>query len=148
VALEEALRAEAWLLGRRSYEFFASRWPSRKGQLADKLNSLQKYVFSSTLEKPTWNNTVVLKGDTVNVISQLKEKLNGEIVIPASFQLVNQLIENDLVDEIRLMIYPFVLGAGKRLFGETSAKKLMRLIHVQAVGDNLALLTYERLRDA
>jgi dihydrofolate reductase len=143
VATEEALSAEAWLLGRRSYEFFAARWQSRTGQLADRLNSLHKYVISSTLEKPTWNNTTVLKGDAVNEVSQLKQKIKRDIVVPASNQLVQALMEHDLADEIRLMIYPYVCGAGNRLFGETSNKKQMRLIEVKSVGDNLAFLTYE-----
>jgi dihydrofolate reductase len=112
VALDEALGAEALLLGRRSYEWFASRWPSRSGELADRLNSLPKYVVSSTLEDPEWNNSTVLKGDVVNEVSKLKDAVNGEIVVPGSFQLLRTLIEHDLVDELRLKIYPVVLGAG------------------------------------
>ncbi len=142
VALDEALHAEAWLLGRRSYEFFAARWPSRTGPLAERLNNLPKYVVSSTLEKPKWNNTTVLKGDATGEISQLKQKLNGDIVIPASIRLVQTLMEHELVDEIRLMVYPFVLGPGIRLFGETGKKKRLHLVHSKAVGDNLALLSY------
>jgi dihydrofolate reductase len=142
LALDEALGAEAWLLGRRSYEWFAARWPSRSGELADRLNSLPKYVVSSTLQDPTWNNTTVLKGDVVNEISKLKQELNGEIVVPASFQLVRTLIEHDLVDELRLKIFPVVLGAGERLFGETSDKKRMRLVETQTVADGIAFLTY------
>src|SRR5437667_4972145 len=118
VALDEALGAEAFLLGRRSYEFLAARWPSRSGPLADRLNSLPKYVVSATLEDPGWNNSTVLKGDVVNEVSKLKQGLDGDIVVYASGQLVHTLIEHDLVDELRLMIYPFVLGAGQRLFGE------------------------------
>src|SRR5437879_3988330 len=127
VTLEEALGTEALLLGRRSYEWFAARWPSRSGELADRLNSLPKYVVSSTLKDPDWNNSTVLKGDVVNEVSKLKQKLNGEIVVLASFQLVRTLMEHDLVDELRLKIYPVVLGAGERLFGQASDKKLMRL---------------------
>jgi dihydrofolate reductase len=148
VLLDEALGTEALLLGRRSYEFFATRWPSRSGELADRLNSLPKYIVSSTLEDPAWNNSTVLKGDVVNEVSELKQQLNGDIVVYASFQLVRPLIEHDLVDELRLMIYPVVLGAGKRLFGETSDKKPMHLIDIRAVGDGLAFLTYEPVRDA
>jgi dihydrofolate reductase len=144
-ALEEALRAEAWLFGRRSYEFFASRWPSRTGELANRLNSLPKYVVSSTLENPKWDNTFVLKGDAVDEVSRLKRRLDGEIVVPASFQLVHTLIEHDLVDGLRLMIFPFVLGAGERLFGETGGKKPMRLVNTQTIGEGLALLTYKRV---
>jgi dihydrofolate reductase len=143
VLLDEALGTKALLLGRRSYEFFAARWPSRSGELADTLNSLPKFVVSSTLEDPIWNNTTVLKGDMVNEVSKLKQELNGEIVIYASFQLMRPLLEHDLVDELRLMIYPVVLGAGQRLFGETSHKKPMRLIDTQMVGDDLAFLTYQ-----
>ncbi len=106
LALDEALGAEALLLGRRSYEWFAARWPSRSGELADRLNSLPKYVVSSTLEDPDWNNSTVLKGDAVDAVSKLKHELNGEIVVPASFQLVRTLMEHDLVDELRLKIYP------------------------------------------
>jgi dihydrofolate reductase len=146
-ALHEALGAEAWLLGRRSYEWFAARWPSRTGELADKLNSLPKYVVSSTLEDADWNNSTVLKGDVVTEVSKLKQELNGEIVIPASFQLLRTLMEHDLVDELRLKIYPVVLGAGERLFGETSDKKPLRLVDTQTLDDGVAFLTYEFVRD-
>ncbi len=147
MALDEALRAEGFLLGRRSYEFLASRWPSRSGPLADRLNSLPKYVVSSTLEAAVWSNTTVLKGDVIEEVSKLKQEIDGEIVVAASFQLWHTLMEHDLVDELRLMIYPVVLGAGERLFGETSDKKLMRLVSTRTV-DDLALLTYESVRDA
>ena len=144
---DEALGSEALLLGRRSYEFFAARWPSRTGAWADRLNSLPKYVVSSTLEDPDWNNSTVLKGDVVNEVSKLKQELAGEIVVYASGQLVRTLIEHDLVDELRLIAYPVVLGAGERLFGETSDKKSMRLVDTRTVGDNLAFLTYQPVRD-
>src|SRR6266581_6756621 len=143
VALDEALGTEALLLGRRSYEWFAARWPSRSGELADRLNGLPKYVVSSTLQDPSWNNSTVLKGDAVDEVSKLKQELNGEIVVPASFQLVHTLIEHDLVDELRLKIFPVVLGAGERLFGETSDKKSLRLLHTQTLGDGLAYVSYE-----
>ena len=145
---DEALAAEALLLGRRSYEFLAARWPSRTGQWADRLNSMPKYVVSSTLEDPIWNNSTMLKGDVVNEASKLKQELTGEIVVAASFQLVHTLIEHDLVDELRLLIYPFVLGASERLFGKTSDKKSIRLIDTKIVGDGLAFLSYELVRDA
>ena len=148
VLLEEALGTEAMLLGRRSYEFLAARWPSRTGALADRLNSKPKYVVSSTLQDPAWNNTTVLKGNVVNEVSKLKQQLAGDIVVPASFQLVRTLIEHDLADELRLMIYPVVLGAGERLFGETSDKKPLRLISTRTVGNDLAYLTYQPVRDA
>jgi dihydrofolate reductase len=143
VTLDEALGSEAMLLGRRSYEWLAARWPSRSGELADRLNGLPKYVVSSTLEEPDWNNTTVLKGHAVSEASKLKQELNGEINVPASFQLAHTLIEHDLVDELRLKVFPVVLGAGERLFGETTDKKPMRLVDTQTVGDGIALLTYE-----
>ena len=147
VALDEALGAEALLLGRRSYEFLAAQWPSRSGPLAERLNSLPKYVMSSTLEAPAWTNTTVLKGDVIDEVCKLKQEIDGEIVVAASFQLWHALMEHDLVDELRLMIYPVVLGAGERLFGETSGRKPMRLVSTRTV-DDLALLTYETVRDA
>ena len=147
-ALDEVLRAEALLVGRRSYEFLAARWPSRTGELADRMNSIPKYVVSSTLEDPGWNNSTVVKGDAVNEVSNLKERLNGEIVVPASLQLVRTLIEKDLVNELRLMVYPFVLGAGERLFGETSDKVPLRLVASRTVGDSLPYVTYQVVRAA
>ena len=147
VLLDEVLGAEALLLGRRSYEFFARRWPSRSGELADRLNSLPKCIVSSTLEAPAWNNSTVLKGDVVAEVSKLKQRLNGELVIYASFRLVRTLLEHDLVDELRLMIYPVVLGAGERLFGEISDKKPLRLLDARIVGGDLAFLTYEPVRN-
>jgi dihydrofolate reductase len=136
------------LLGRRSYEWFAARWPSRSGELADRLNSMPKYVVSSTLEDPDWNNSTVLTGHVVNEVSKLKQELTGEIVVAASFRLVDTLMEHDLVDELRLKIFPVVVGAGERLFGETSDKKPMRLVDAQTVEGDVAFLTYERVRDA
>ena len=146
LALDEALGAEALLLGRRSYEWLAARWPSRSGELADRLNSLPKYVVSSTLDHPGWNNSTVLTGDVLNEVSKLKQEFNGDIVVPASFQLVHTLLEHDLVDELRLKIFPVVLGAGERLFGETSDKKPMRLLDIQTVEDGIAYLTYQPVR--
>jgi dihydrofolate reductase len=148
VELDEVLGAEAQLLGRRSYEFFAARWPSRSGELADRLNSMPKYVVSSTLVDPDWNNSTVLQGDVVNEVSKLKQELDGEIVVYASRQLVRTLMEHDLVDQLRLMVYPVVLGAGERLFGDTSDKKSMRLLDTRTVGDGLAYLTYQHIRQA
>jgi dihydrofolate reductase len=145
---EEALGAEALLLGRRSDEYFGSLWNSRSGEWADRLNSLPKYVVSSTLEDPVWNNSTVLKGEVVNEVSKLKQELNGEIVVYASFQLVRTLMEHDLVDELRLIVFPVVLGAGERLFGETSDKTPLRLLGTWTVGDGLAYLTYEFAHDA
>ena len=147
VALDEALGAEAWLLGRRSYEFFGERWQPRSGALADRLNSMPKYVVSSTLEHPVWNNSTVLKGDVVTEVSRLKEELDGEIVVPASYQLGRALMELDLVDELRLVVFPVVLGTGERLFGQTSAKKPMRLLNAETIGEGLVFLTYKFVRD-
>ena len=146
--LDRTLGTEALLLGRRSYEFFAATWPSRGGELADRLNTLPKYVVSSTLEDPDWNNSTVLQGDVVDDVSRLRRELDGEIVVLGSPQLARTLIEHDLVDELRLMIYPVVLGAGARLFGKTGDKKPVRLIDTQTVGDGIAVLTYELVRDA
>jgi len=148
VALDDALGAEAWLLGRRSYEFFGSRWRPRSGELADRLNSMPKYVVSSTLQDPAWNNSTVLEGDVVTAVAKLKQRLDGEIVVPASYQLARTLIEHDLVDELRLVVFPVVVGAGERLFGETSDMKPMRLVGTRTIGDGLTLLHYEFLREA
>jgi dihydrofolate reductase len=148
VALDEALGAEAWLLGRRSYEFFGSRWRTRTGALADRLNSLPKYVVSSTLADPDWNNTRVLGGDVTTEVSKLKQELDGEIVVPASYQLGRTLIQHDLVDELRLVVFPVVLGGGEHLFGPTSVRKPMRLVDTRTIGDGLVFLTYRPVQDA
>ena len=142
----EALGTEALLLGRRSYEYFAARYPSRRGQWADKLNSMPKYVVSATLEDPRWTNTTVLSGDVVNEVSKLKQVVAGDILVYASGRLVPTLIEHDLVDELRLMTYPLVVGAGQRLFGETSSAKPMGLVDTRTVGDSLVLLAYQPVR--
>ena len=148
LALDEALGAEALLLGRRSYEWFGARWPSRSGELADRMNGLPKYVVSSTLEDPEWSNSTVLDGDVVDEVSKLKHELAGDIVVLASFQLVRALLEHELVDELRLKVYPVVLGAGERLFGETSAKRPLRLVATQTVDGDVTFLTYESVRAA
>ena len=142
----EALDVEAMLLGRRTYEYFAGRFPSRTGVWAERLNSMPKYVVSATLESPEWNNTAVLNGDLVEDVSKLKETLSGDIVVYASGRLVPALLEHDLVDELRLMVFPCVLGAGERVFGTTSEQKPLRLVDSRTVGDSLVLLTYQRAR--
>jgi dihydrofolate reductase len=142
LALDEALGAAALLLGRRSYQWLAARWPSRSGEFADRLNSIPKYVVSSTLEDPDWNNSTVLKGDAVAEVSKLKQKLDGEIVVAASFQLLRALMEHDLVDELRLKVFPVVLGEGERLFGGTNDTKPLRLVDSQTLGGGIAFLTY------
>ncbi|MEV6773314.1 dihydrofolate reductase family protein [Nocardia sp. NPDC051030] len=142
---EEALGAEALLLGRRSDEWFATRWAERTGVWADKLNSMPKYVVSSTLDKPRWGGTV-LKGDVVNEISKLKQTVDGEIIVYASYQLVRTLIEHDLADELRLVVFPVVLGTGEVLFDQISDKKPMHLVDVRALGEGLVFYAYEFVR--
>ena len=143
--LDETLSSEALLLGRVTYEGFAAAWPSRTDELgfADKFNSMPKYVVSSTLEDPEWNNSTVLEGDVVEAVSRLKQEQDGDIVVHGSPRLVQTLIEKDLVDEYRLMMFPVVLGSGKRLFGETTDKKRLRLVDSKIVGDGVAILVYQ-----
>jgi dihydrofolate reductase len=148
VMFDDALGTEALLLGRRSDEWFAQRWLSRPGEWAERLNSLPKYVVSSTIDEARWSNATVLKGDIVTEVSKLKQELDGDIVVFASYQLGRTLIEHDLVDEVRLTVFPVVLGAGERLFGETSDKKPMRLVDTRTIGDGLTHLTYELVRAA
>ena len=148
VALEDALRRRGMAAGSEKLRVFGVRWRARSGELADRLNSMPKYVVSSTLEDPEWNNSTVLTGDVVTKVSKLKQELDGEIVVPASYQLGRTLIEQDLVDELRLVVFPVVLGAGERLFGETSEKKPMRLVNTKTIGDGLLFLTYEFVREA
>ncbi len=141
--LDEAFSSEALLLGRVTYEGFAAAWPSREGEFADKFNSMPKYVVSSTLDEPEWNNSTVLKGDVAEEVGTLRQEQDGDIVVHGSAQLVQTLVEHDLVDEFRLMVYPVVLGSGKRLFGETSDKKPLRLVDSKVVGDGVAILVYQ-----
>jgi dihydrofolate reductase len=148
VLLEQALDAEAQLLGRRTFEFLAARWPSRTGALADRMNGMPKYVVSSTIEDPEWNNSTVLRGDVVDEALRLKRERDGDIVIAGSIQLVRTLIEHNMVDQLRLMVYPVVLGAGERLFAGTSDSKPMRLVSTRTVDNDLVYLIYEPVRDA
>lgn len=141
--LDETFEAEAQLLGRVTYEGFADAWPSRDGDFADKFNSMPKYVVSSTLGEPEWNNSTVLRGDLVDEITKLKSEIDGVILVAGSAQLVQGLIEHDLVDELRLMVFPVLLGSGKRLFGDVAAKKPLQLTSSKTVGAGIALLTYE-----
>jgi dihydrofolate reductase len=145
--LDEALNADALLLGRVTYEGFAAAWPSREGEFADKFNTMPKYVVSSTLQNPDWNNSTVLDGDLAQEIAKLKQEQDGDIVVHGSARLVQALIEHDLVDELRLMVFPVVLGSGKRLFGDTSDKKRLRLTDSKTVGDGVAILIYEPVRE-
>ena len=142
--LDETMASEALLLGRVTYEGFAKAWPTRDGEFADKFNSMPKYVVSSTLTDPEWTNTTVLEGDLADEVSRLREQHDGDVVVHGSMQLVEALLENDLVDELRLMVFPVVLGSGKRLFGETSDKKPLKLSDSKIVGDGVAILVYER----
>ena len=146
LALDEALGAEALLLGRRSDEWFATRWNGRTGEWADKLNTMPKYVVSSTPESPRWSNATVLTGDVVAEIAKLKQEIDGEILVYASYRLVRTLMEHDLVDELRLVVFPVVLGAGNRLFDDIGDKRSLRLLGTRTVGEGLAFLTYEVVR--
>ena len=148
VEFQEALDTEALLLGRRSDEWFAERWLVKSGEWADRLNSLPKYVVSSTLEHPRWSNSTVLNGDVVTEVSRLKQEVDGDIVVYASYQLGRMLMGHDLVDELRLFVFPVVLGAGERLFGETGDQTPLRLVDTKTVGDGLTFVTYEVVRDA
>lgn len=147
VTLDEVLRTDAMLMGRRTYEWFAGRWPSRTGPLADRLNSMPKYVVSSTLQDPEWNNSRVVKGDLLDEVSKLTRLVTGDVVISASYRIARTLVEHDLVDELRLKVFPVVLGAGDRLFGETTGKRAMRLVNVQTLDGDTASLTYQRVDD-
>jgi dihydrofolate reductase len=147
VEFHEALSTQALLLGRRSDEWFAERWLPKGGEWADRLNRLPKYVVSSTLQRPRWSNATVLRGDVVDQVSKLKRELDGDVVVYASYQLGRTLIEQDLVDELRLFVFPVVVGAGERLFGETSDKTPLRLVDTKTVGDGLVFVTYEVVRD-
>jgi dihydrofolate reductase len=142
--LDETLASDALLLGRVTYEGFAAAWPTREGEFADKFNTMPKYVVSSTLEDPSWNNTTVLRGDVAEETAPLKERHERDVVVHGSARLVQALLDADLVDELRLMVFPVVLGSGKRLFGETGDKKALRLADSKVVGDGVAILTYQR----
>ncbi|WP_369244115.1 dihydrofolate reductase family protein [Streptomyces sp. R41] len=146
--LDETMSSDALLLGRVTYEGFAAAWPSREGEFADKFNNMPKFVVSSTLDKAEWNNSTVLGGDVVEEVTNLKRAQPGNIVVHGSARLVQTLIEYDLVDELRLMVFPVVLGTGKRLFGATSDKKRLRLTDSKVVGDGVAILTFERPQNA
>jgi dihydrofolate reductase len=143
---EEAMQTDALLLGRRSDEWFGSRWAARSGGWADRLNGLPKYVVSTTLEKPAWQNTTVLRGEVKAEAAKLKEEIDGEILVYASYQLGQELIEHDLVDELRLSVFPVVIGEGRRLFGQTGGQKPLRLAGIRTIGKGLVFLTYELVR--
>lgn len=140
--LDETLESEALLLGRVTYEGFADAWPTRSGEFADMFNNMPKYVVSSTLDEATWNNSTVIKGDVAKEVADLRDRLDGNIVVHGSAQLVGSLLEHDLVDELRLMVFPVVLGSGKRLFGETTDKKTLQLVDSKTVGDGVSIQIY------
>jgi dihydrofolate reductase len=142
--LDETMQSDAMLLGRTTYEGFADAWPQRDGEFADRFNSMPKYVVSSTLTDPEWTNTTVIDGDLAAEVAKLRDAHDGDIVVHGSAQLAQALLENDLVDEMRLMVFPVVLGRGKRIFGETSGKKPLRLSDSKTVGDGVSILVYER----
>ena len=142
--LDETMGSDALLLGRKTYEGFADAWPKRDGEFADKFNNMPKYVVSSTLTDPEWTNSIVIDGDLADAVSKIRAEHEGDIVVHGSAQLSQALLEQDLVDELRLMVYPVVLGAGKRLFGETSDKKTLKLVESQPVGDGIVILVYGR----
>jgi dihydrofolate reductase len=146
--VDETMEADALLLGRITYESFAGAWPSRDGEFADKFNTMPKYVVSSTLDNPEWNNTTVLKGDAAEEAAKLKEELDGVIQVPGSLRLVQALLESDLVDQLNLMVFPVALGTGRRLFGEMDERKDWKLTESRPVGpDSVVVLTYERDRN-
>ena len=145
--LDETMSAEALLLGRVTYEGFATAWPPREGEFADKFNTMPKYVVSSTLDEPEWNNSTVLKGDVAEEVAKLRQERDGDIVVHGSARLVQALLEHDLVDELRLMVFPVVLGSGKRLFDETSDKKRLQLADSKVVGDGVTILVYRPAGD-
>jgi dihydrofolate reductase len=142
--LEETLESEALLLGRRTYEGFAAAWPSMQNEFADKFNSMPKYVVSTTLSDPSWNNTTVLSGDPVDEVARLREQSAGALQIAGSAQLAQTLIENDLVDELRLMVFPVILGEGKRLFDNVTGKKTFKLAQSRVLGEGVALMILTR----
>ena len=146
--LDETLESEALLLGRVTYEGFAEAWPAREDEFADKFNEMPKYVVSSTLENPEWNNSTVLEGDAVQEVTKLKQEVDGDIYVHGSRQLAQTLIEHDLVDELHLMVFPVILGTGKRIFGDTSDKKPLRLTDSKTVGDGVNILIYQPATEA
>jgi dihydrofolate reductase len=148
LVVAEARESAALLLGRKTYEGFAVIWPQQEGRpLADIINRMPKYVLSSTLEDAEWENSTVLSGELTEEIRRLKREIDGQILVYGSTQLVQTLIEHGLVDELRLMVHPVVIGAGKRLFGELSGKKPLRLVDTRRVGDGVVIHTYEPVRD-
>jgi len=146
VTLDEVAGTAAMLMGRRTYDWFAGRWPARRGELADRLNGLPKFVVSSTLDRADWNNSTVLGGDLADEVARLRQEISGDLVVPASVRIARALLEHGLVDEVRLKVFPVVLGAGQRLFGETGGPVSMRLAGVRTLDGDTVALTYTRSR--
>ena len=143
--LDETRQADALLIGRRTYESFAGAWPNRQGEFADKFNAMPKFVVSTTLKDPEWTNTTVLdSGDATEQVRKLKEEFDGELQVPGSHRLVQELLEGDLVDQLNLMVFPVILGTGKRALEETSERRTLRLRESKVVGDGVLVLIYER----
>jgi dihydrofolate reductase len=141
--LDETLKAEAQLLGRVTYEGFADAWPKMSGDpFSGKFNSMPKYVISHTLKKADWNNSTILSGNVLDEVRKLKQRLKGDILVSGSARLVQTLIANDLVDQLNLMVFPVILGSGKRLFGETKDLKTLKLAESKTVGDGVLILVY------
>jgi dihydrofolate reductase len=145
-ALAEALAADAFLMGRRTYGFLASRWPGRTGALADRLNRVPKYVVSATLEEAGWSNTTVLAGNAVTRVAALKQQIAGDIVVPASFRLVRALLEHDLVDEVRITVYPVILGTVGPVFGQLRDRVSLHLLATRTLGEHLTQTAYQVVR--
>jgi dihydrofolate reductase len=145
--LDETMQSDALLLGRVTYQGFADAWPSRSGEFADKFNTMPKYVVSTTMGEAGWTNSKVIDGDVVQEVSELRDGTGGDIVVHGSAQLVQTLLENDLVDELRLMVFPVVLGTGKRLWGETTDKKPLELVDARTVGDGVVIQVYQPVRN-
>ena len=145
--IDETLDSDALLLGRITYEGFAAAWPTMKNEISDKFNSMPKFVVSTTLERADWTNSTVLTGDVVEAVSKLRRDFDGDIVVHGSARLVQTLIKHDLVDELRLMVFPVLLGSGKRLFAESSDKTRLRLVDSKTVGDGIVILTFQPTDD-
>jgi dihydrofolate reductase len=145
--LDEVMASEVLLLGRVTYEGFAKAWPSRSGDFADKFNGMPKYVVSATLKDPEWNNSTVIDGDVAEGVARLRQDVDGDILVNGSVQLVQTLMEHDLVDEYRLMVFPTILGAGKRLFGETGEAAALRLVDAKPAGETLILIYEPSAKD-
>jgi dihydrofolate reductase len=141
---DETMQATGMLLGRVTYEGFAKAWPPREGEFADKFNSMPKYVVSSTLEDPEWTNTTVLGGDAAEAVTKLKQEHDGYFIVHGSATLVQTLLDHDLVDELRLMVFPLVLGKGKSLYGPTGDQRKFKLTECRSVGEGVATLVLER----